>query len=81
MPIALLAGGLLAGALQKSEQRSEPGRREESSMLLGHGAREQRIAKNRARLQEYEGFCGELGEKPADVALACELRPFLGRSD
>ena len=70
LPWSPLAGGLLAGALQKSDQRSEPGRREESSMLLGHGAREKRMAANRAKLQEYEGFCEELGEKPADVALA-----------
>ena len=39
-------------------------------MLLGHSAREQRIAQHRTRLQDYESFCGGLGEKPADVALA-----------
>ena len=70
LPWSPLAGGLLAGALQKSDQRSEPGRREEKSMLLGHGAREQRIASNRSRLQQYESLCAELGEKLADVALA-----------
>ncbi len=72
LPWSPLAGGLLAGAMQKSET-SEPGRREENSMLLGQSAREQRIAQNRTRLHEYESFCDELGEKPADVALAWVL--------
>lgn len=66
LPWSPLAGGLLAGALLKSEQ----GRRSDDSALLGHSAREQRITDNRTRLQEYESLCKELGEKPADVALA-----------
>ena len=28
------------------------------------------IEKNRAKLEAYEGYCKELGEQPADVALA-----------
>lgn len=66
LPWSPLAGGLLAGALQKAER----GRRSGDSALLGHTAREQRMAANRTRLQEYESFCAELGEKPADIALA-----------
>ncbi len=66
LPWSPLAGGLLAGALQKSAQ----GRRSDDSAMLGHSARERVIADNRTRLQQYEDFCDELGEKPADVALA-----------
>ena len=66
LPWSPLAGGLLAGARPKAEQS----RRSDDDMLLGHTAREQRIAQNRTRLQKYERFCGEVGEKPADVALA-----------
>jgi aryl-alcohol dehydrogenase-like predicted oxidoreductase len=61
-----LAGGLLAGALQKAAQ----GRRAEGDMVLGHSSREQRIESNRARLHEYENLCAAMGESPADVALA-----------
>jgi aryl-alcohol dehydrogenase-like predicted oxidoreductase len=54
-----LAGGCLAGGL--SEQGE--GRR------AGEGVREL-VQANRERLEKYESFCLELGEKPADVALA-----------
>jgi NDP-hexose C3-ketoreductase / dTDP-4-oxo-2-deoxy-alpha-D-pentos-2-ene 2,3-reductase len=50
------------------------------SGVLGGGAKDQgrrkgevaqrAIAKHRAALEKYEAFCKELGEKPADVALA-----------
>lgn len=70
LPWSPLAGGLLAGALPASDQRAEPGRREEQSMLLGHGARERPLAANRLRLQEFEALCDAMGETPADVALA-----------
>jgi len=51
-----LEGGLLAGALQKEAQ----GRR---SSLNPNEA-------TRAKLREYEALCRELGEEPANVALA-----------
>jgi aryl-alcohol dehydrogenase-like predicted oxidoreductase len=59
IPWSPLAGGLLGGALQKAEagRRAQPGTREA-------------IEKNRAKLEAYEGFCAELGEEPANVALA-----------
>lgn len=66
LPWSPLAGGLLAGALQKAVQ----GRRAEDGALLGHSSREQLIEKHRPKLQAYEDLCAELGEKPADVALA-----------
>jgi aryl-alcohol dehydrogenase-like predicted oxidoreductase len=59
IPWSPLAGGLLGGALQKAEA----GRRARS------GTREA-IEKNRAKLEAYEGFCAELGEEPANIALA-----------
>ncbi|HEX4202597.1 MAG TPA: aldo/keto reductase [Ktedonobacteraceae bacterium] len=54
-----LGGGLLGGALRKSSEgrRAQPGTQET-------------IEKNRARLEAYEGLCSELGEDPANVALA-----------
>ncbi|CAA9367932.1 MAG: Uncharacterized oxidoreductase YrpG, partial [uncultured Chloroflexia bacterium] len=59
IPWSPLAGGLLGGALQKaSEGRRSSERAQES------------VEKNRAKLEAYEGFCQEIGEKPADVALA-----------
>jgi aryl-alcohol dehydrogenase-like predicted oxidoreductase len=62
-----LAGGLLAGALEKA---GTAGRRGEDSTLLGHSRREQRIEANRAKLQAYERLCEKVGERPTDVALA-----------
>ena len=66
LPWSPLAGGLLAGALQKSAR----GRRADESALLGHSSREQRIEQHRPQLEAYEALCAELGEHPADVALA-----------
>ena len=54
-----MAGGLLGGALRKSAE----GRRAEGGVL-------ERIEKNRPKLEQYEALCAELGESPADVALA-----------
>lgn len=51
LPWSPLAGGLLAGALQKAE--AAQGRRGQDSMLLGHDRREQRIEANRAKLEAY----------------------------
>ncbi len=59
IPWSPLAGGLLGGALQKAEQ----GRRASPDM-------QRRVEENRDKLQAYEALCAELGEQPANVALA-----------
>jgi aryl-alcohol dehydrogenase-like predicted oxidoreductase len=59
LPWSPLAGGLLGGALQKVAS----GRRADE-----HIQRE--VEQSRAKLEAYEGFCRDLGETPADVALA-----------
>jgi aryl-alcohol dehydrogenase-like predicted oxidoreductase len=59
IPWSPLAGGLLAGALQKAEQ----GRRSSEDF-------EKTIEKHRDQLEEYRSFCEELGEQEAMVALA-----------
>jgi aryl-alcohol dehydrogenase-like predicted oxidoreductase len=59
IPYSPLAGGLLGGVLQRmggGRRASENARREAEA--------------NRARLEAYERLCRELGEQPADVALA-----------
>ena len=59
IPWSPLAGGLLGGALQKAAE----GRRANPDV-------QRRIDEHRAELEAYEAFCRELGEQPADVALA-----------
>jgi aryl-alcohol dehydrogenase-like predicted oxidoreductase len=59
IPWSPLAGGLLAGALEKATE----GRRA-SGHIRG------RVEAKRARLEEYEKLCSDLGELPADVAIA-----------
>lgn len=59
IPWSPLAGGLLGGALQKATE----GRRADPS-------RQQEIERRRPQLEAYETLCKELGESPADVALA-----------
>jgi aryl-alcohol dehydrogenase-like predicted oxidoreductase len=59
IPWSPLGGGLLGGALEKFEQ----GRRASDEM-------KKRIEANRPKLETWEKFCKELGEQPADVALA-----------
>ena len=59
IPWSPLGGGFLGGALRKAEE----GRRASEGV-------QKRIEKNRAKLEAWEGLCGELGEQPADVALA-----------
>ncbi len=54
-----LAEGMLAGALQKTTQ----GRRAEENV-------QETVDKHRSQLEAYEALCREMGEKPADVALA-----------
>lgn len=59
IPWSPLGSGILGGALRKYSE----GRRAESGV-------QERIDRNRDRLEKYEALCDELGEKPADVALA-----------
>ncbi len=59
IPWSPLAGGLLGGALQKAEA----GRRSSDHA-------QKNIEKHRAKLTAYEALCQELGEEPANVALA-----------
>jgi len=59
IPWSPLAGGLLGGILRKARE--------------GRSASEQvreRLERHRPRVQEYEAFCDELGERPSEVALA-----------
>lgn len=63
IPYSPVGGGLLAGALQKVTA----GRRSTE-------ARQKQIAAHRPQLEKYEGLCKELGEHPADVALAWVLQ-------
>jgi len=59
IPWSPLASGILAGALAKVSE----GRRAEPGV-------QQRIERSRDKLEKYESLCAELGEHPADVALA-----------
>jgi len=63
LPWSPLAGGLLGGALQKASE----GRR-------GQERLQNAVEKHRPKLEAYEGLCRELGERPADIALAWLLR-------
>lgn len=59
IPWSPLARGLLAGALTPATT----GRRADEDLKKD-------VEKHRAKLEVYESFCKELGERPADVALA-----------
>jgi aryl-alcohol dehydrogenase-like predicted oxidoreductase len=59
IPWSPLAGGLLGGILRKAREG-----RSASDQVR------QRLERHRAQVEEYEGLCEELGERPADVALA-----------
>ncbi len=59
IPWSPLGGGLLGGVLQKISE----GRRASEGV-------QKRIEQYRPQLEAYEGLCKELGESPADVALA-----------
>lgn len=63
IPWSPLAGGMLGGALKKATE----GRRSRPDI-------EKRIEENRPQLEAYEKFCAEMGEQPADVALAWLLK-------
>jgi len=73
IPWSPLAGGILGGALQKAKE----GRRADEKQQA-------EIEKHRPQLEAWETFCRELGEKPADVALAwllhnpCITAPIIG---
>jgi aryl-alcohol dehydrogenase-like predicted oxidoreductase len=62
IPYSPVSGGTLAGALQKVTE----GRRATE-------ARRQQVERYRPQLEQYEALCAELGEHPADVALAWVL--------
>lgn len=59
IPWSPLAGGLLGGVLEKSTQ----GRRASENL-------QKTVDKLLPQLESYEGFCKEIGENPADIALA-----------
>ena len=63
IPWSPLAGGLLGGVLEKTDQ----GRRASENM-------QKTLEKNRQKIEAYEAFCKELGEHPANVALAWVLK-------
>jgi aryl-alcohol dehydrogenase-like predicted oxidoreductase len=59
IPWSPLGGGLLGGILRKTRE--------------GRSASDQvrkRLEEHQSQVEEYEAFCDELGERPADVALA-----------
>ncbi len=60
IPWSPLAGGLLGGILEK---QATTGRRANPDV-------EKRVEKMRPQLEAYEGLCKEMGQSPADVALA-----------
>ncbi len=59
IPWSPLGGGILGGVLRGEHT----GRRGDEGMKAN-------IEKNRDKLEKWEALCGELGERPADVALA-----------
>lgn len=63
IPWSPLAGGLLGGVLKKISE----GRRASEGM-------QKRIDKLRPQIERYEALCKDMGEKPADVALAWLLQ-------
>ena len=61
IPWSPLAGGLLGGILEMAENSRR-------------AAATEQLEKHRSKLEAYEAFCRELGERPADVAIAWLLR-------
>jgi aryl-alcohol dehydrogenase-like predicted oxidoreductase len=59
IPWSPLDGGTLGGVLRKAKE----GRRAQPNMV-------EHIAKHLPQIKKYEAFCKQLGEDPADVALA-----------
>lgn len=62
IPWSPLGGGLLGGALKKAQEGRRASERQQTM-----------IEKYRPQLEQYEAFCAEIGEAPADVALAWML--------
>jgi aryl-alcohol dehydrogenase-like predicted oxidoreductase len=62
IPWSPLSGGLLGGVLAKIEK----GRRASDAV-------KEEIEEKREKLEKWEAFCKEMGEQPADVALAWVL--------
>ncbi len=63
IPYSPLAGGILGGALQEATE----GRRSSEQALKD-------VERLRPQLEPWEELCAEIGERPADVALAWLLR-------
>jgi aryl-alcohol dehydrogenase-like predicted oxidoreductase len=63
IPWSPLGGGLLGGILRKQQGGHLGGR-------SASGRAADALAKDRDRIEAYEKFCEQLGENPADVALA-----------
>jgi aryl-alcohol dehydrogenase-like predicted oxidoreductase len=59
IPWSPLGGGILGGVLEKASE----GRRTSENV-------QKKLEKQRFKVEAYEAFCKQLGEKPADVALA-----------
>jgi aryl-alcohol dehydrogenase-like predicted oxidoreductase len=59
IPWSPLAGGMLGGALKKAQEGRRASERQQKL-----------IDQHREQLERYEAFCVEIGEQPADVALA-----------
>jgi len=59
IPWSPLFGGLLSGALRKAREGRAAGEQQR-----------RRLEEHRPQVEQYEAFCDELGERPADVALA-----------
>jgi aryl-alcohol dehydrogenase-like predicted oxidoreductase len=59
IPWSPLGGGLLGGALRKITEGRRAGERVQSA-----------VERNRDKLEAWESLCADLGEDPADVALA-----------
>jgi aryl-alcohol dehydrogenase-like predicted oxidoreductase len=65
IPWSPLSGGLLGGVLRKEREGSaDPGRRRTA------GRAREYLEQHREQIAAYEDLCGELGEEPANVALA-----------
>jgi aryl-alcohol dehydrogenase-like predicted oxidoreductase len=63
IPWSPLAGGLLGGALRKATEGRRASERQQRN-----------VEKHRGQLEAYESLCRELGEEPADVAVAWLLQ-------
>jgi aryl-alcohol dehydrogenase-like predicted oxidoreductase len=59
IPWSPLGGGILGGILQKAKEGRSAGEHTQNA-----------LEKKRPQVEKWEGYCKELGEKPADLALA-----------